>query len=117
MKVASRPGRTVGEVYGDTMAAMKATQHRGPDLFASDRQPGTRPRRQHRLPRRPRGDRTPPPKRLRKGSYISIELNTLTPVPEWDGQKVFIMMEDDAYLTDEGWNFFRPRQEQFYLVR
>ena len=56
-------------------------------------------------------------KRLRKGSYISIELNTRTPVPEWDGQEVFVMMEDDAHLTDDGWVFFRPRQESWYLVR
>jgi hypothetical protein len=26
-------------------------------------------------------------------------------------------MEDDAYLTDDGWRFFRPRQERFYLIR
>ena len=32
-------------------------------------------------------------KQLRKGSYLSIELNTLTAVPEWDGQKVFVMMD------------------------
>ena len=38
-------------------------------------------------------------------------------MPEWDGQKVFVMMEDDAHLTDDGWAFFRPRQEQWYLVR
>ena len=25
-------------------------------------------------------------------------------------------MEDPAYLTAEGWRFFRPRQEQLYLV-
>ncbi len=56
-------------------------------------------------------------KRLRKGSYISIELNTRSVVPEWDGLKVFLMMEDPAYLTDEGWKFFRPRQEQFYLIK
>ena len=56
-------------------------------------------------------------KRLRKGSYLSVELNTQTAVPEWDNQKVYIMMEDDAYLTDEGYKFFRPRQEQFYLVK
>jgi hypothetical protein len=48
---------------------------------------------------------------------MSIELNTLTPVPEWDGQQVFVMMEDDAYLTDEGYRFFRPRQEVWYIVR
>jgi hypothetical protein len=54
---------------------------------------------------------------LRKGAYLSVELNTQTAVPEWDGQKVYIMMEDDAYLTDEGYKFFIPRQEAFYLVK
>ena len=56
-------------------------------------------------------------KPLRKGSYLSVELNTQTAVAEWDGQKVYIMMEDDAYLTDEGYKFFIPRQEAFYLVK
>ena len=53
---------------------------------------------------------------LVEGAYISIELNTRTPVPERDGQDVFIMQEDPAYLTSEGWRFFRPRQEQLYLI-
>jgi hypothetical protein len=51
-----------------------------------------------------------------EGSYISIELNTRTAVPEWGGQEVYIMQEDPAYLTAEGWRFFRPRQEALYLV-
>jgi Xaa-Pro dipeptidase len=117
MKVASRPDRPVGGVYRDTMAAMEAKGieaqiyshpigNQGHGLGASIDFRAAR-----------RGDQDAAAKRLRKGSYISIELNTLTAVPEWDGQKVFIMMEDDAYLTDEGWVFFRPRQEQFYLVR
>ena len=29
----------------------------------------------------------------------------------------FVMFEDDAHLTDSGFVFFRPRQEQFYLIR
>ena len=37
-------------------------------------------------------------------------------MPEWDGQDVHIMQEDPAYLTPEGWVFFRPRQEEFYLI-
>jgi Xaa-Pro dipeptidase len=56
-------------------------------------------------------------KRLRAGSYISIELNTGTPIPEWDGQKVFVMMEDVAFLEEAGWQFFRPRQEGWYLIK
>lgn len=54
---------------------------------------------------------------MRAGSYTSIELNTTTPVPEWGGQKVTIMMEDDAYLSPQGMQWFRPRQTEFYLVR
>ena len=61
-----------------------------------------------------RGEATSKP--LVEGSYISIELNTRTTVPEWDGQDVHIMQEDPAYLTPEGWVFFRPRQEEFYLI-
>ena len=58
-----------------------------------------------------------PPELLRSGSYTSIELNTSTPVSEWGGQKVTIMMEDDAYMTPEGFKWFRPRQTAFYLIR
>jgi Xaa-Pro dipeptidase len=54
---------------------------------------------------------------FREGSYTSIELNTSTSVPEWGGQKVTIMMEDDAYLTPQGMKWFRPRQTKFYLIR
>lgn len=54
---------------------------------------------------------------FREGSYTSIELNTTTAVPEWGGQKVTIMMEDDAYLTKDGMQWFRPRQTAFYLIR
>jgi len=53
---------------------------------------------------------------FREGSYTSIELNTSTPVPEWNGQKVTMMMEDDAYLTKDGMKWFRPRQTAFYLI-
>ena len=54
---------------------------------------------------------------FREGSYTSIELNTSTPVPEWGGQKVTIMMEDDSYLTKDGMKWFRPRQTAFYLIK
>ncbi|MBC7899759.1 MAG: M24 family metallopeptidase [Saprospiraceae bacterium] len=55
--------------------------------------------------------------RLRLGSYTSIELNTSTNVPEWNNQRVTIMGEDDAYMTESGYKFFRPRQTEFYLIR
>lgn len=119
MKDASRPGRSAGEVYDMTMQVMeqdgiKAKIYSHPignqghglgasiDYRASQKKNESLAEGQKKL--------------LREGSYISIELNTLTPIPEWDGQEVFVMMEDDAYLSKDGWKFFRPRQEQWYLV-
>jgi len=55
--------------------------------------------------------------RFRLGSYTSIELNTSTIVPEWNNQKVTIMGEDDAFMTEKGFKFIRPRQTEFYLIR
>lgn len=113
----SRPGRTAGEVYTATMAEMEERGikaqiyshpigNQGHGLGASIDFRAAR-----------RGDKQRQAKKLRHGSYIAIELNTLTPVPEWDGQEVYIMMEDDAYLTQGGWKFFRPRQEVFFLIK
>lgn len=113
---ASRPGKAAGEVYKETMDEMNRLGitaqiyshpigNQGHGLGASIDFRAAQ-----------RGRSMDQSKKLRKGSYISIELNTLNAIPEWDGQKVYIMMEDDAYLTDDGWKFFRPRQEKFYLV-
>lgn len=55
--------------------------------------------------------------RLRLGSYTSIELNTSTVVPEWNNQKVTIMAEDDAVMTEKGFEFIRPRQTEIYLIK
>jgi len=110
-----RPGARGFEVYDATMADMKklgieamiyshSVGNQGHALGASIdfRRPTT-------------GVELEPP--FREGSYTSIELNTSTPVSEWSGQKVTIMMEDDAYLTKEGMKWFRPRQTAFYLIR
>ena len=48
---------------------------------------------------------------------MSIELNTSTVVPEWNNQKLTIMAEDDAFMTEKGYEFFRPRQTEFYLIK
>ncbi|MCA9764514.1 MAG: aminopeptidase P family protein, partial [Gemmatimonadetes bacterium] len=115
MRRHSRPGRTTGEVYRATMAEMgergieamiysHPIGNQGHGLGASiDFRAGLR-------------SGANEGKRLRDGSYISIELNTKTAVPEWDGEPVFVMMEDDAWLDAEGWHFFRPRQEAWYLI-
>jgi Xaa-Pro aminopeptidase len=110
-----KPGAQGFEVYDATMADMKklgieamiyshSVGNQGHALGASIdfRRPTT-------------GAPSEPP--FREGSYTSIELNTSTPVSEWGGQKVTIMMEDDAYLTNEGMKWFRPRQTAFYVIR
>jgi Xaa-Pro dipeptidase len=55
--------------------------------------------------------------KIMQGSYMSIELNTSTHVKDWGGQKVTIMAEDDAVMTENGYKFIRPRQTEFYLIR
>lgn len=61
-----------------------------------------------------------PPERdspLRPGSYRSIELSATTPVPEWNGGQLIIPFEDDAVLTASGYEWFRPPQTRWYLIR
>ena len=110
-----RPGVKGFGVYDATMAEMKA---QGIEAMIYSHSVGTQG---HALGasidfRRPATGTSPEPP-FREGSYTSIELNTSTPVPEWGGQKVTVMMEDDAYLTKEGMKWFRPRQTAFYLIR
>ncbi len=117
MKTWSRPGALVSDVYDSTMADM---QRRGINAMIYSHPIGNQGHGlgaaiDFRSAQRPELGATG--KRLRRGSYISIELNTRTPVPEWDGQDVFVMFEDDAHLTDAGWEFFRPRQEAWYVIR
>ncbi|MEO6589959.1 MAG: hypothetical protein ABIP06_11710 [Pyrinomonadaceae bacterium] len=38
-------------------------------------------------------------------------------VSEWNNQKVIIMGEDDAVMTAKGYEFVRPRQTEFYLIK
>jgi Xaa-Pro aminopeptidase len=61
-----------------------------------------------------------PPKHgsaLRLGSYRAIELSATTAIPEWNGEELRIPMEDDAYLTENGFEWFRPIQKVWYLIR
>jgi Xaa-Pro aminopeptidase len=117
MKKYSRPGAQVSDVYDSTMAEMKrlgiTAQVYSHPIGAQGHGLGAAI--DFRSAQRPELGASG--KRLRKGSYISIELNTRTPVPEWGGQEVFVMMEDDAHLTDDGWVFHRPRQEAWYVIR
>lgn len=110
-----KPGAKGFEIYDATMAEMKKL---GIEAMIYSHSVGNQG---HALGasidfrRQPAGTSLEPP--LREGSYTAIELNTSTPVPEWGGQKVTIMMEDDAYLTKDGMKWLRPRQTAFYVIR
>ena len=112
----ARPGMTGGAVFNATMAEMR---ERGIEAMIYSHPLGAQG---HALGASIdfrsalRTDTLSQAQRLRPGSYISIELNTGTPVAEWGGKKVFVMMEDCAYLTADGYRFFRPRQESFFLI-
>lgn len=54
---------------------------------------------------------------FRPNTWHSVELNVAYPVPEWGGQTVRFAMEEDAVLTENGWEWIVGRQEAFYLIR
>ena len=53
---------------------------------------------------------------LNDDTVYSIELNVTKSVPEWDGQDVRIMLEEDAALTGGGMRWLDGRQETFHLI-
>ncbi len=113
----SRAGKAAGDVYNEVMEDMKqkgieAKVYSHPLGFQGH---GLGAAIDYRSAQR--ADAMPVSKKLRDGSYISIELNSQTPVEEWDNQKVYVMEEDPAYLTAEGWKFFVPRQSEWYVVK
>jgi Xaa-Pro dipeptidase len=110
---ASRPGRSAADVYDATMAEMK---ERGIDAKVYSHPLGAQGHGLGASIDFRAAARKEAPRLLRKGSYLAVELSTTTPVPEWGGQPVAVMQEDPAYLTDEGWRFFVPRQDAFYLI-
>jgi Xaa-Pro dipeptidase len=116
---AARPGRTGGEVYNLSIGEMKQKGikamiyshpigNQGHGLGASI---------DFRAASADSRLAASASEKLRKGSYLSVELNTCTDIPEWGNQSVCMMEEDDAYLTDDGYKFFRPRQTELYLVQ
>ncbi|HET7620843.1 MAG TPA: M24 family metallopeptidase [Gemmatimonadaceae bacterium] len=50
-------------------------------------------------------------------TWYSIELNATHRVPEWGGTPVRFALEEDAMLTDDGWEWVLGRQSDFYLIR
>jgi hypothetical protein len=56
--------------------------------------------------------------KVRAATWYSIELQAQTPVPEWNGQKVRMMLEEDAELTPAGrMEWILRRQEALHVVR
>jgi Xaa-Pro aminopeptidase len=112
------PGRTGNEVLHASLAAMQAAgidgtiyshpigEHghgAGPLIGLWDRQDG--------VPGR--GD-----VKIRPSTWYSVELQAATPVPEWDGQAVRIMLEEDAAVAPDGsLAWILTRQEAFHIVR
>ena len=114
----SRPGRPAGEVYNEIMAEMETMGieamvyshplgNHGHGLGASI---------DFRSAERENAD-AEVGKKLRAGAHLAMEFNIAHEIPEWDGKKVWIMQEDPVHLTEDGWRFFVPRQEAFYLIR
>jgi Xaa-Pro aminopeptidase len=117
MRTAPRPGMTGREATIATMKKLEGVQFLpslyshaigyqahalGPGINARDMILGASPERDSVL---------------RPGSYRSIELSATTEVPEWNGSKVVVSQEDDAHLTAEGYEWFRPTQTKWYLIR
>jgi hypothetical protein len=113
-----QPGRTGNEALHASLAAMRDAgidgtvyshpigEHghgAGPLIGLWDRQDG--------VPGR--GD-----VKIRSSTWYSIELQAATAIPEWDGQVVRIMLEEDAALDGDGAiDWILTRQEAFHIVR
>jgi hypothetical protein len=55
---------------------------------------------------------------LLPGTWFSIELSTLTPVPEWGGKELFVGAEEDAAIDDAGRvSWVLRRQTEYHLVK
>ena len=113
-----RPGRTGNEVLADTLAAMRAEKIQG-SVYThpiGDHGHGAGPLiglwdRQEGVPGR--GD-----VKLLASTWFSIELAARTPVPEWEGQELFVGEEEDAVLDAEGkMAWVLRRQTNYHLIK
>ena len=53
---------------------------------------------------------------LYPNTAYSIELNATVSIPEWGGQDVRIMLEEDAFFEGTTVRYIDPRQESLYLI-
>lgn len=54
---------------------------------------------------------------IRDRTAYSIELNISAPIPEWDGQEVRIMLEEDAYFEGGEVRYLDGRQTELLVIR
>ncbi len=54
---------------------------------------------------------------MRPSNLFSIELFAYTPIPEWQGKKLRIPLEDDAVVTERGVEWLSPVIQRIGLVR
>lgn len=113
-----RPGRSGNEVLQDALAQMKKEgingtiythpvgdhgHGAGPLIGLWDRQQG--------VPGR--GDVL-----ILPSTWFSIELQATTPVPEWGGKELFIGLEEDGIVDEQGrFSWILKRQTEFHLVK
>lgn len=113
-----RPGRTGNEILRASLARMRAARidgtvythpigmhghGAGPLIGLWDYQEGVPGRGDHRVI---------------PGMWFSIELQATSAVPEWDGQRVRSMQEEDAIVAADGTiRWALARQTEFHLVR
>ena len=114
MQEEARPGRLSADVYDGTMAKMKA---RGITAQIYSHPLGFQGHALGSSIDMRAAARKDPSRPLRPGSYLSIELNSRSPIPEWGGQEVFMMEEDPAHLDPDGYHFFAEQQQRLFLVR
>jgi Xaa-Pro aminopeptidase len=113
-----RPGRTGNEILAATLQRMRAEGIDGTVYShpVGDRGHGAGPLiglwdHQEGVPGR--GDVT-----LLPDTWFSIELQTTTPVPEWDAQPVRMALEEDAAVGRDGvTRWVLRRQTDFHVVR
>jgi hypothetical protein len=53
---------------------------------------------------------------LYPNTAFSIELNAAVPIPEWDGQKVRVMLEQDAFFDGANVWYIDGRQTELHLI-
>ncbi len=50
-------------------------------------------------------------------AWYSVELHVSTPIPEWNDKVLPIRIEENARLTDNGVEYFAPRQTELLVIR